>query len=110
MNEKAGEKKHLEDMYTAFLALKECGWREVIYCPKDGTRFLAIEAGSTGVFPCSYIGKWPHGGWWVEAGEEPWSSRPILWKPMPSNVEMTGQQQDAAKPLPAVVDPSRLSC
>ena len=29
---------------------------------------------------------------------------------MRANVEMTGSQQPAAKPLPAVVGPSRLAC
>lgn len=80
----AGEKVHLDAMQRAFLALKACGWREAIYCPKDGTRFLAIEAGSTGVFPCYYEGEWPKGGWWTEAHGDLWPSRPILFKPMDS--------------------------
>lgn len=79
----AGDKVHLDAMFQAWQALKACGWREIIYCPKDGTRFLAIEAGSTGVFPCTYQGKWPSGGWWAECSGDLWPSRPILWKPMP---------------------------
>ena len=81
----AGEVKLLEQMNDAIEGLKACGWKEAIYCPKDGTRFLAIEAGSTAVFQCYYQGEWPHGSWWVEAHGDLWPSRPVLWKPMPSN-------------------------
>ena len=79
----AGEKVHLDAMFQCYQALKACGWSDAIYCPKDGTQFLAIEAGSTGVFPCTYRGKWPDGTWWTEAHGDLWPSRPILWKPMP---------------------------
>jgi hypothetical protein len=50
---------------------------------KDGSRFLAIEAGSTGVYPCYYQGEWPKGSWWAEAHGDLWPARPVLWKPMP---------------------------
>lgn len=80
-----GEVKLLEQMHDAWAGLKECGWKEIEYCPKDGTRFLAICAGSTGVFPHYYRGEWPDGHWWAEAHGDLWPSRPILWKPMPSN-------------------------
>lgn len=81
----AGEVKLLVQMNEAIEGLKACGWKEAIYCPKDGTRFLAIEAGSTGVFPCYYSGEWPNGSWFAEAHGDLWPSRPVLWKPMPSN-------------------------
>ena len=81
----AGEIALLERMHDAWQGLKACGWKDAIYCPKDGTRFLAIDAGSTGVFPCYYIGEWPKGSWLAEAHGDLWPARPILWKPMPSN-------------------------
>ena len=81
----AGEVKLLEQMHDAMQGLKACGWREIEYCPKDGTRFLAICAGSTGVHPHYYSGEWPKGSWWAEASGDLWPSRPALWKPMPSN-------------------------
>lgn len=79
----AGEVTHLKTMFEAYQALKACGWKEAMYCPKDGTRFLAIEAGSTGVHVCYYQGEWPDGHWWIEAAGDPWPARPILWKAMP---------------------------
>jgi len=79
----AGETVLLQRMHDAYAGLKACGWREIIYCPKDGTVFLAICAGSTGAFPCSYKGTWPHGSWWIEDAGDLWPSYPILWKAMP---------------------------
>jgi hypothetical protein len=35
-------------LFEAFQRLKELGWKEACYCPKDGSEFQAIEAGSTG--------------------------------------------------------------
>ena len=89
----AGEVKLLEQMHDAVQGLKACGWREIEYCPKDGTRFLAICAGSTGVHPHYYSGEWPNGSWWAEASGDLWPSRPALWKPMPSNARLSGPQQ-----------------
>ena len=78
------EKVQLEAAIHPYNELLKLGWQDAVYCPKDGSWFLAICAGSTGVFPCCYRGEWPTGGWWVaEAGDE-WPAHPILWKPMPS--------------------------
>lgn len=74
------EESALAQMMEAFTRLKELGWREAIYCPKDGSMFSAIEAGSTGVHKCNYQGEWPTGSWWVYDGDM-WPSRPILWRP-----------------------------
>lgn len=84
-----GEEKLLMQMLDATEGLKACGWRDIEYCPKDGSRFLAITPGSTGVFPHYYQGEWPDGSWWCEAHGDLWPSRPILWKPMPSNARLT---------------------
>ena len=70
----------LRVMFTAWQRLKELGWNNAIYCPKDGSEFSAIEAGSTGIHRCTYSGKWPDGHWWVHDGDT-WPSRPILWRP-----------------------------
>ena len=40
--------------FDAWLRLKDFGWREAMYCPKDGRLFEVIEAGSTGKFKCEY--------------------------------------------------------
>jgi hypothetical protein len=60
--------------------LKELGWREAMYCPKDGTVFEIIEAGSSGIHRCHYDGEWPN-GWWVHADGDLCPSHPILWRP-----------------------------
>jgi hypothetical protein len=71
----------LRTMLDVMERLRELGWRDAIYCPKDGTHFNAIEAGSTGIFDCYYDGEWPTGGWWIADGGELYPSRPILFKP-----------------------------
>ena len=74
------EKAALEQMFEAYTRLKEMGWNDAIYCPKDGTMFSSISAGSTGIHKCNYTGEWPTGSWWVYDGDV-WPSRPILWRP-----------------------------
>ncbi len=71
----------IKQMFGAYLRLKELGWREAIYCPKDGTYFDAIEAGSTGIHDCCYMGEWPEGGWWVAAHDDLWPAHPVLFRP-----------------------------
>ncbi len=73
------ERSAISAMFEAWLRLKELGWNDAIYCPKDGTHFDAIEAGSTGIHDCAYEGKWPDGRWWLYDGDI-WPSRPILFR------------------------------
>ena len=75
------EQAALVTMFSAWLRLKELGWSEAIHCPKDGTHFLAIEAGSMGAHDCSYHDT-ADGPWWVYDGDI-WPSHPILWKKYP---------------------------
>ena len=70
--------------FEAWLRLKEFGWREAIYCPKDGSEFQAIEAGSTGIHRCHYAGEWPKGSWWVVDGDV-WPSHPVLFRLYPED-------------------------
>lgn len=69
----------LAQMFEAWQRLKELGWKEIEYCPKDGTTFSAIEAGSVGIHECNFQGEWPHGRWWIYDGDA-WPARPILWR------------------------------
>jgi hypothetical protein len=78
------EKDALHVMFDAYQRLKELGWKEAIYCPKDGTVFDAIEAGSTGIFDCYYEGEWPKGYWWILDGGDVWPSQPILFRLKPN--------------------------
>lgn len=54
-----------DDALSALLSakerLRELGWREAKYCPKDGEEFAVIEWGCTGIFPAVYHGQWPTG-------------------------------------------------
>lgn len=68
-------------MVEAHNRLRELGWREAMYCPKDGTSFEVIEAGSGGIHVCHYHGEWPN-GWWISADGDLWPSHPILWRPL----------------------------
>lgn len=74
------EKEALEVMFRGFLRLKELGWNFPMHCPKDGSEFFVVEAGSTGIFPCVYIGEWPDGEYWARDGDESYSVRPMLFK------------------------------
>ena len=86
----AGEVKLLEQMQDAREGLKSLGWRDGQYAPRNGDRFLSIEAGSTGVFPCYWMDNnliKEGGRFWSEAHGDLWPAKPTLWKPMTSNVK-----------------------
>jgi hypothetical protein len=72
----------LDASFANHEALKRLGWRDIMYCPKDGTMFLAIEPGSAGVHNCNYTGSWPDGSWWIYDGDM-WPAHPILFKAIP---------------------------
>lgn len=74
-------------LFEAFERLREIGWREGIYAPKDGTKFEVIEAGSTGIFRCSYSGVWPDGYWitFDERDAYPSKSPPLLYRLLPAD-------------------------
>lgn len=78
------EKSAIKMMFDAWYRLKELGWKEAIYCPKDGSEFDIIEAGSTGVFSAFYNGQWPDGYIISHDEHDSYVSRPgstILCKP-----------------------------
>jgi hypothetical protein len=68
-------------LLNAHLRLKELGWDDAIYCPKDGSLFEALEAGRTESGLCQYLGVWPNGRWWMHEVSGLWPSYPILWRP-----------------------------
>jgi len=74
------EQDAIDQIREGHQRLLELGWKDAIYCPKDGSMFSAIEPGSTGIHKCNYQGEWPKGNWWVYDGDV-WPSRPILWRP-----------------------------
>ena len=74
------EQSAIKLMFDSYTRLRDFGWNDAIYCPKDGSLFLAIEPGSTGKHVCTYQGEWPDGRWWIDDCP----SRPVLWKPQES--------------------------
>lgn len=98
---KAKEQRALDmpDDYAALVALSrahqrlgDLGWRDAIYCPKDGTLFEVIEAGSTGIHDCVYHGEWPKGDWWIIDAGDLCPSRPILFRLKPAAPHATGRE------------------
>lgn len=77
------EQSAIKALFDAWLRLKELGWNDPIYCPKDGTHFQVIEVGSTGIHDCSYSGKWPNGFYWVYDGDV-WPADPALFRLYPA--------------------------
>lgn len=85
------EQSAIRHMWDGWYRLKDFGWNDATYCPKDGSEFDAIEAGSTGIHKCSYQGEWPKGHWWIHADGDLWPSLPILFRLAQSTAEPTAQ-------------------
>jgi len=81
------EQDALHSMFDAWQRLKELGWREGKYCPRDGTVFHTIELGSTGIFDGDCRGEWPHCTWttYDETDAYPSSQAPALFKLYPED-------------------------
>lgn len=89
------EAEALQVLGQAYQRLRELGWNDAIYCPKDGSSFDVIEAGSTGIHRCHYDGEWPKGSWWIEADGDLWPSRPILYRPPPGEIAKWREVREA---------------
>ncbi|MEQ8504630.1 MAG: hypothetical protein RIB80_04840 [Rhodospirillales bacterium] len=81
------ERDALNALSQAYKRLTELGWKNAIYCPKDGSIFKVIEAGSSGIHDCSYWGEWPTGSWMIHAEGDLCPSHPILFKPSPNDTK-----------------------
>lgn len=90
----------LHTMVESWRRLNEFGWRDILYCPKDGSWFDAIEAGNTGIHRCQYSGEWPNGHWWIKSDGDLWPARPILWRPLGAGDEPTREQGGGGEPTP----------
>lgn len=69
------ERDALRIMSDAYQRLEELGWRPAMYCPKDGTIFDSISAGSTGIHDSYYKGRY-----WTFDGGDLWPGNPILFR------------------------------
>lgn len=76
------EQAAIKAFFDAWLRLQDFGWKQAIYCPKDGSVFEIIEPGSTGIHKCHYQGDWPKGTWLVHGDYDLWPSRPALFRPL----------------------------
>jgi len=90
------ENSAIHHMWDGWYRLKDFGWREACYCPKDGTHFQVIEAGSTGIHDCAYQGEWASGSWWIYGDGDIWPSRPVLFKLYPEDQEKYEAKMKAA--------------
>lgn len=81
------EKSAINALFDAWLRLKELGWKEPMYCPKDGTKFRIIELGSTGIFEGAYRGTWPRGCWdsWDDHDSYCSSTGPAMFQLFPED-------------------------
>lgn len=94
------EQTALREISRAMQRLRDFKWRDGIYCPKDGSEFEIIEAGSTGVFRCRYDGEWPDGMWMTFADGDvyPSSRPPLMFRLLPeAQAEYDRRMAEAAK-------------
>jgi hypothetical protein len=94
------EQSTLREMCRAHHRMKDFGWREGIYSPKDGSEFEVIEAGSTGIFRCRYEGQWPDGMWMTSDDRDvyPSSRPPLMFRLLPeAQAEHDRKMADAVK-------------
>lgn len=82
----------IEMLHDAQTRLKDEGWREGCYCPKNGTPFALIEFGSTGIFQGVYHGEWPNGH--ILAGDCVSSPHGVMWKALDKLTEDEREKLD----------------
>lgn len=68
-------------MHDANTTLKEMGWQDPLYAPKNQP-IQMLEAGSTGI----HNGYRDEIGFWI-TDDDTWPSRPVLWRPMPPEAQ-----------------------
>lgn len=79
------EQDAINVMFSAWQRLKELGWREGVYSPRDGSVFKTVELGSTGIFDCDCHGEWPDCTWTTYDSHDayPSSKPPAMFKLLP---------------------------
>ena len=73
-------KDALKVMHRGHSRLRDLGWKDGIYCPKDGEPFAMIQFGSTGIFEGWYMGEWPDGR--VDSCDYLNHPHGLMWKPL----------------------------
>ena len=75
------EQDAIKRLHDAWLRLKDFGWVEPCYGPKN-VLVSIIELGSTGIHQGSYEGEWAKGSWWIHDGDT-WPSEPAMVRAIP---------------------------
>lgn len=94
------EQSAIQALFEAWYRLKELGWTEGQYCPKDGTKFRSIQLGSTGIFDCICDGKWPKCTWTTfdERDAYPSAHPPALIRLYPEDEDGATERRKAGQP------------
>lgn len=79
------EQDAIRRLHDAWLRLKDFGWVEPRYGPKN-VLVSIIELGSTGIHQGSYEGEWAKGSWWIHDGDT-WPSDPAMVRAIPDAEE-----------------------
>lgn len=79
-------------MFRAWERLKELGWREAMYAPRDGRMLEFIEAGSTGIHRGHKEEKFT----WIHDAGDLWPANPVLFREPVTEAERT--QSDTHPP------------
>ena len=75
------EQRAIRTLFDAWYRLKELGWREACYVPRDGSLCEFIECGSTGIHQGCADEK---GRIWLHADGDLWPSHPVLFRVLPA--------------------------
>jgi hypothetical protein len=102
------EQAAIRALHDAHTRLKELGWKEPMYCPKDGTRFKVIELGSTGIFDCYYQGEWADGLYMVSDDRDvyPTSTGVAMFKLLPEDQAKENERWKKARERYLASEPS----
>lgn len=92
-----------------WLRLKELGWKEGSYCPRDGSMFACCMLGSTGIFDANYIKPYVH----VYDGGDSYVHHPreLMWRPKVGEWRQRADGYWCLRiPSPAPVTSARMRC
>lgn len=79
-------------MFDCCERLKELGWRDMMYAPRDMRAEQVITWGSTGIFAAQRIGD----SWFVEDGGDLWPSEPLMYQPSQEELDRMSARMRAA--------------
>ena len=77
------EKSHrnMGEIHALTTEMRNDGWKDICYCPKDGSVFWAWSPVMPNPYRCKYDGEWPNGKWWALMDGDIWPDQPVLFKP-----------------------------